>query len=447
MRLKSCARGVIPMPDIPNGLLLFGLLFILVLMRMPIGVSLIGIAFLGIWDALSFRVAWGALGMVPFQFASSWVLSSLPTFLFMGFICYHARLTHGLFEAARVWLSALPGGVAVASVLGCSGFAAVTGSSVACAAAMGKVAVPEMVRQNYNISLATGTVAAAGTIGALIPPSIILILYGIVAQVSISQLFLAGIGIGLTTMVAYIAVIVIRVKMNPALAPSVHEEITWPQRWRALAEIWPMLLIALGVFGGLFGGIFTPTEAGAVGAFLSCVVSALKGTLTLEAIRRAATETLVTTSSLLIIAIGASLLTRFMALSGAGEQIMGVVDGLGLSPLQIMVAIVIVYLLLGMILEPIGAMLLTLPIVLPIIDANGFSLLWFGVLLAKLLEVGMITPPIGLNVYVIKSVVGRLASTTVIFRGVVPFVLADLILIALMIAFPAVVLMLPHALR
>jgi len=433
--------------DIPNSLLLFGLLFVLVLLRMPIGVTLIGVAFLGIWDALSFRVAWGALGLVPFQFASSWVLSSLPTFLFMGFICYHARLTQGLFEAARVWLSALPGGVAVASVLGCSGFAAVTGSSVACSAAMGKVAVPEMTRLNYNIGLATGTVAAAGTIGALIPPSIILILYGIIAQVSISQLFLAGVGIGLATMVAYAAVIIIRVSLNPALAPSVHEEITWAQRWRALAEIWPVLLIVLGVFGGLFGGIFTPTEAGAVGAFLSCAVSALKGTLTFDAIRRATAETLLTTSSLLIIAIGASLLTRFMALSGVGTMIMDFVNGLGLTPLQIILVIVVVYLLLGMILEPIGAMLLTLPIVLPIVDANGFSLLWFGVLLAKLLEVGMITPPIGLNVYVIKSVVGRLASTTTIFRGVAPFVLADLVLVGLIIAFPALVLALPMALR
>jgi tripartite ATP-independent transporter DctM subunit len=435
------------MLDIPNSLLLFGLLFVLVLLRMPIGVTLIGVAFLGIWDALSFRVAWGALGLVPFQFASSWVLSSLPTFLFMGFICYHAKLTQGLFEAARVWLSALPGGVAVATVLGCSGFAAVTGSSVACSAAMGKVAVPEMTRLNYNTGLATGTVAAAGTIGALIPPSIILILYGIIAQVSISQLFLAGVGIGLATMVAYAAVIILRVSLNPALAPSVHEEITWAQRWRALAEIWPVLLIVIGVFGGLFSGVFTPTEAGAVGAFLSCAVSALKRTLTLDAIRRAAAETLLTTSSLLIIAIGASLLTRFMALSGAGTTILDLVNGLGLTPLQIILVIVVVYLLLGMILEPIGAMLLTLPIVLPIVDANGFSLLWFGVLLAKLLEVGMITPPIGLNVYVIKSVVGRLASTTTIFRGVAPFVLADLLLVGLIIAFPAMVLALPMALR
>jgi tripartite ATP-independent transporter DctM subunit len=435
------------MLDIPNSLLLFGLLFVLVLLRMPIGVTLIGVAFLGIWDALSFRVAWGALGLVPFQFASSWVLSSLPTFLFMGFICYHAKLTQGLFEAARVWLSALPGGVAVATVLGCSGFAAVTGSSVACSAAMGKVAVPEMTRLNYNTGLATGTVAAAGTIGALIPPSIILILYGISAQVSISQLFLAGVGIGLATMVAYAAVIILRVSLNPALAPSVHEEITWAQRWRALAEIWPVLLIVIGVFGGLFSGVFTPTEAGAVGAFLSCAVSALKRTLTLDAIRRAAAETLLTTSSLLIIAIGASLLTRFMALSGAGTTILDLVNGLGLTPLQIILVIVVVYLLLGMILEPIGAMLLTLPIVLPIVDANGFSLLWFGVLLAKLLEVGMITPPIGLNVYVIKSVVGRLASTTTIFRGVAPFVLADLLLVGLIIAFPAMVLALPMALR
>ena len=253
------------MGDNQTILLLFGLLLIFVLLRMPIGVSLIGIAFVGIWEVLGWRVAWGTLGTVPYQFAASWVLSSVPTFLFMGFICYHGRLTQGLFEAGRVWLSALPGGLAVASVFGCAGFAAVTGSSLACSAAMGKVAVPEMTKNNYDIELATGTVAAAGTIGALIPPSILLIIYGIIAQVSINGLFLGGIVAGLLTAFAYVMVIIIRVKLNPALAPSVHDSIQPGERWRALYNTWPVILIVLGVFGGLFSGVFTPTEAGAIG--------------------------------------------------------------------------------------------------------------------------------------------------------------------------------------
>jgi tripartite ATP-independent transporter DctM subunit len=434
------------MGDQNTVLLLLGLLFVLVLLRMPIGVSMIAVAFIGIGEALNWRVAWGTLGTVPFQFASSWVLSSVPTFLFMGFICYHARLTQGLFDAARVWLSALPGGLAVASVFGCAGFAAVTGSSVACSAAMGKVAVPEMERNGYDLSLATGTVAASGTIGALIPPSILLILYGIIAQVSINQLFLGGITAGIITAAAYVLVIVVRVKLNPALAPSVHDEIAPGERWRALGNTWPVLLIVLGVLGGLFSGVFTPTEAGAVGAFLSCVVSFFKGTLSWSAIRLSARETIVTTSSLLVIAIGASLLTRFMALSGLSDMLLETVMSLGLPPVAIMVGIVCVYLLLGMILEPIGAMLLTLPIVLPIVEETGFSLLWFGILLAKVLEVGMITPPVGMNVYVIKSVVGKLTTTTAIFRGVVWFVAIDILILGLMIAVPSVVLFLPHLL-
>lgn len=434
------------MADQNTVLILFGLLFLLILLRMPIGVTLIAVAVVGIGEALNWRVAWASLGTVPFQFASNWVLSSVPTFLFMGFICYHAKLTQGLFEAARVWLSALPGGLAVASVFGCAGFAAVTGSSVACSAAMGKVAVPEMNARGYNVGLATGTVAASGTIGALIPPSILLILYGIIAQVSINDLFLGGIVAGLLTAVAYVLVIIVRVKLNPDLAPSFHEEVTARDRLRALANTWPVLLIIFGVFGGLFSGIFTPTEAGAVGAFLSCAVSFFKGTLTWQALRISARETLVTTSSLLVIAIGASLLTRFLALSGLGDVLLEAVLALGLPAAAIMVGIVCVYLLLGMILEPIGAMLLTLPIVLPIVEETGYSLLWFGILLAKVLEVGMITPPVGMNVYVIKSVVGKLTTTTAIFRGVMWFVFVDLLILGLMIAVPGLVLFLPQLL-
>jgi len=432
--------------DIQISVALIAALFFLILLRVPIAVALIGISFVGIGEALSWRVAWGSLGIVPYQFAANWVLSSVPTFLFMGFICYHTQLTQGLFNAARVWLSRLPGGLAVASVFGCAGFAAVTGSSVACAAAMGRVAVPEMLRNNYSPQLATGTVAASGTIGALIPPSILMILYGIIAQVPISQLFLGGIAIGLLTMVSYVVLIIIMVKLNPSLAPAVQEDISAADRWAALRETWPVLLIVLGVFGGLFAGIFTPTEAGAFGAFLSCLVAMLKRTLTWTALKNTIFETVTTTSALLIIAIGASLLTRFLALSGLGDVILGLVIDLQLSPYEIILAIILVYLLLGMMLEPLGAMLLTLPIFLPIVGEAGFSLLWFGVLVTKILEVGMITPPVGMNVFVIKSVVGNLISTSTIFRGVAPFVAADMVVVASMVAFPGLVLYLPNIL-
>ncbi len=389
------------------------------------------------------RAAWGSIGVIPYSFAATWQLSSVPMFLLMGFLCYHAGLTKGMFDAARMWMSRLPGGLAIATIFGAAGFAAVTGSSVACAAAMGRIAVPEMMRHRYDAALATGTVAAAGTIGALIPPSILMILYGIIAEVPISALFLGGVGAGLLTTFSYVAVVMIRVKLKPELAPQLHEDVSLADKLAALKETWPVLLLMLGVFGGLFSGAFTPTEAGAVGAAIATIIAALKGSLTWVSFRDALSETLLTSASLFIIAIGASMLTRFLAFSGAGDYLSDAVTAMGADPLLLLLGISLIYLLLGMFLEPIGAMLLTLPILLPIIDTAGFSLIWFGVLLTKFLEIGMITPPIGLNVFVIKGVVGDLASTGTIFRGIAWFLVADFFIVIALIAFPEIILYLP----
>ena len=429
--------------DVQIGFIGIATLVTLIALRVPIGVSLIGVSFFGIMAIVGERAAWGILGVIPYSFAATWQLSSVPMFLLMGFFCFHAGLTKGLFDAARVWLSGLPGGLAIAAVFGAAGFAAVTGSSVACAAAMGRIAVPEMMRYRYDVSLATGTVAAAGTIGALIPPSILMILYGIIAEVPISHLFLGGVGAGLLTAFGYVAVIMIRASINPELAPKLTEHVPLSEKVAALADTWPVLLVMAGVFGGLFAGLFTPTEAGAVGAFLSLVVAAIKRSLTWQNFRNALLETLLTSASLFIIAIGASMLTRFLAFSGAGDYLSDLVVAIGAHEILLLVGISAVYLVLGMFLEPIGAMLLTLPILLPIIDSTGFSLVWFGVLLTKFLEIGMITPPIGLNVFVIKGVVGDLTTTSTIFRGIMWFLVSDLIVIVLLMVFPDIVLYLP----
>ncbi|WP_416900259.1 MAG: TRAP transporter large permease [Minwuia sp.] len=431
------------MTDVQIGFTGIGILLVLIALRVPIGVCLIGVSFAGIWALVGERAAWGSLGVIPYSFAATWQLSSVPMFLLMGFLCYHAGLTKGMFDAARMWLSRLPGGLAIATVFGAAGFAAVTGSSVACAAAMGRIAVPEMMRYRYDASLATGTVAAAGTIGALIPPSILMILYGIIAEVPISSLFLGGVGAGLLTAFSYVAVILIRAKLNPALAPALHEEVSFSDKVTALRDTWPVLLLMIGVFGGLFSGAFTPTEAGAVGAAIATLIAALKGSLNWVSFRDALVETLLTSASLFIIAIGASMLTRFLAFSGAGDYLSDAVAAIGADPILLLIGISLIYLLLGMFLEPIGAMLLTLPILLPILDTAGFSLIWFGILLTKFLEIGMITPPIGLNVFVIKGVVGDLASTGLIFKGIAWFLVADLIVVVALIAIPDIVLYLP----
>ena len=432
------------MSDISIGFLGLFILFVLLLMKMPIGFTLIAVSFFGIWAVVGVDIALSSLGIIPYNFAANWTLSSVPLFLFLGFICYHTNLTQGMFKAARAWLAGVPGGLAIASIFGSAGFAAVSGSSIACSAAMGRIAIPEMLRYKYDPSLATGSVAVAGTIGALIPPSIIMILYGVIAQTSISQLFLGGITAGLVTIVGYVLVVYVRVKLNPSLAQDVKEEISFKDKVIALKDTWPIFLIMIGIFGGLFAGVFTPNEAGAIGAFLACVVAILKRAMTWTAFKAAALETLVTTSALLIIAVGASLLTRFLVLSGTGDFIADFIIALEASDMLVMLGIILIYLVLGMFLEPIGAMLLTLPVLLPIIESTSFSLIWFGVLLTKLLEIGMITPPVGMNVFVVKSVVGDLVTTSQVFKGILWFLVIDLAIVGLFLLFPEIILYLPN---
>lgn len=415
----------------------------LIALRVPIGVSLIGTSFVGLWAILGERAAWGILRAVPYNFTASWTLSSVPMFLLMGYLCFHAGLTRGLFDAARAWLSRLPGGTAVASVFGAAGFAAVTGSSVACAAAMGRIAVPEMLRQRYDPGLATASLAAAGTLGALIPPSILLIVYGIMTKVPIGDLFMGGLVIGLLSVGFYVALIVIRVKLDPSLAPSDGARFSWQEKFSSLAVAAPILLIMVGVMGGLFFGLYTATEAGAAGAFLSFVLAAWRRTLTWRALKDSLRDTVVTSASIFIIAIGASMLARFIALSGVGTFLGNMMIAAELQPIVTMLLIIAFYLLLGMFLEPIGAMLVTLPIVLPIVESAGYGLLWFGIVLAKGLEVGMLTPPVGLNVFVIKGIVGDEVSLSTIFKGVTWFIVADLVVVGLAMVYPELILYLP----
>ncbi|WP_118137082.1 TRAP transporter large permease [Oceanicella sp. SM1341] len=431
------------MSDVAIGFSGLGVLLVLLALRTPIGVALIAVSFGGLWVLMGWRVAWGALGTLPFQFAANWVLSSVPMFLLLGFICYHTRLTEGLFAAARLWLGRLPGGLGVAAIAGSAGFAAVSGSSIACSATMGRIAVPEMVKGRYDPGFATGIVAVAGTIGALIPPSIIMILFGIVAQESIAALFLAGIAAGVITALAYALLVIVRVRLNPRLAPPAAVHATRRQKLAALRDTWPIAATMVGIFAGLFGGIFTPTEAGAVGAALATLVALVRGSFTRARFAAAVTETLMATGMLLFVAVGASLLTRFLALSGASDALSRLLIGTDVPFALMMLGLVLVYLVLGMFLEPIGAMLLTLPVVLPVVEAYGMSPILFGVVLTKLLEIGMLTPPVGMNVFVIKSVVGGLVPVQAIFRNVAVFIVVDLAIVALLIAVPGLALWLP----
>lgn len=431
------------MTGVEIGLIGIAVLLIMIALRVPIAVALFTVPFVGIYALFGWRPALGALKVIPYEFAASWELSSIPMFLLMGYLAYHTGLTAGLFDAARVWLARLPGGLAVASIFGASGFAAVTGSSVATAAAMGKIAVPDMLRHGYDPRLATGTVAAAGTIGALIPPSILLILYGVIAEVPINLLFLGGAGVGLLSAVVYVLLVIGWSTLDPKVAPRSSEKSTMVEKLAALRLVWPAALLALLVFGGLFAGLFTPTEAGAVGAALCALIAAAQRKLSWKHFRTSVIEAFTTTSALLFIVIGANLLARFVALSGVDSYIADVIASVSTSKYLFFAGVVLIYLVLGMFLEPTGAMIITLPIVLPVADALGVNELWFGIFLAKLLEVGMITPPIGLNVFVLNGVVGQGISLGTIFKGTMRFIAADMFVLLLIIAVPALVLYLP----
>jgi tripartite ATP-independent transporter DctM subunit len=420
-------------------------LFALLLLRLPVALALVLVSLGGVTALVGLTPALGILANTPYSFAASWTMSAVPMFLLMGFLAYHTGMTGGLFDAAKALLARLPGGLAISSIFACSGFAAVSGSSLACAAAMGRIAIPEMVAAGYRPSVAAGCIAAGGTIGALIPPSILMIIYGIIAETSVTQVFLGGISVGLLTAASYCMVVLVIAYARPDIIPP-SAPVTLGDTGAALRQTAPILVLIGLVFGGMFSGLFTATEAGAVGALGTLVIGAVMGRLTVAVLRQSLSETVVTTASLLIIGVGATMFTRFLGLSGLQGLIAGAVNDAGLSQVMILLLIVVVYLALGTFMEPFGAMLVTLPVFLPLVQAQGLSLVWFGVLVVKLLEIGMITPPVGLNVFVIKNVASRHVSVAQVFRGVIPFLLADLVVVALLIAAPVTVMFLPNLL-
>ncbi len=416
---------------------------LLIALRVPIGLTLGLVSIVGVAAMTSIRVSWGLISATPFDFVGQWELTAAPMFLLMGYICSTTDMTKGLFSAMRLMLARLPGGLAVSSVAACAFFAAASGSSVATAAAMSRIAVPEMLANRYDKGLATGTIAASGTLGSLIPPSVLLILYGVYAQVSVGQLFMAGFLPGIVSALLYMAMIVIRVRANPSLAGTVQIEVTRAEKIAAFKDIWPLPVLILSVLGGIFTGIFSPTEAGAIGAFVAAVIAYSRGALTREAIKSALINTANSTSSIFIILIGSVFFTRFLALSGVpvafSELILGVSDQIW----WILLAVTVIYVILGMFIDSIGLLLLTLPLILPLVDGAGFDLVWFGIIVIKLLEIGLVTPPIGLNVYVIKGALGNLVTLQEVFKGVTWFVVMDLVALLLIIIFPAMSLFLP----
>ena len=427
----------------------------LIAVRVPIAFCMAFIGFFGIilavgWPAggefdfqRGFDAAWAYIAFEPFSFIANFPIIAVPLFLMMGYVAFHAGFTKDIYYTARVWLSQLNGGLAMASVAGCAMFAAVSGSSLATAAAMGKLAVPEMLRYKYHPGIATGVVAASGTLGSLIPPSILMVLYGIFTEESIGQLLMAGLIPGILSAAIYMGMVWIRATINPELAPKA-ESVSWTDRFIALKGVWSILVLFLIVMGGIYSGIVTPTEAAAAGCAGAWILGFITRRLTKEASKDAAIETAKQVANVFALVLGAKIFVGFVALTGVAGDLTGWATNLDVDPIWILLSLSLVFVVLGTFMDPLGMMLLTLPVVTPVIQDLGYDLVWFGVIMVKFLEIGLITPPVGLNVYVLKGVVGDAVPLETIFKGILWFLAMDILTLVVLILYPEISLWLPQ---
>jgi len=424
------------------GIIGFVVLLLLLALRMPIGIAMMLVGIVGIAALNSMDAALKILGEFPYAYSSVYTLSVIPLFVLMGNFASSSGLARDFYGAAHAWIGHWRGGLASATVLACAGFAAVSGSSVASAATMGKVALPEMRRYGYDPRLATGVVAAGGTLGILIPPSTAMIVYALLTEQSVGKLFLAGFLPGILLAALFIITILIMTTWHPQYGPRGPRH-SLRERMVALARSGTLIGIIVLVIGGIYLGIFTETEAAAAGALLTMLYAMARGTLTRPEMVTALLDTMKTTALVFLILIGAFFFTPFLALTHIPADLSSLLTGLALPPLAILVLILLVYVVLGTFLEGFAMLVLTLPIVFPIVTALGYDPIWFGIIVVIVLEMGLIDPPVGINVFVVKGIAPDVPMGQ-IFAGIMPFWLAMIVCVAILIAFPQIAMILPN---
>lgn len=424
------------------GLVGIAALLLLLFLRMPIGIAMALVGAFGFAAINSPDAALHMLGSSPFSYASVHSLSVIPLFVLMGNFAAVSGMSTDLFAAAYAWIGHRRGGLASATILACAGFAALSGSSVASAVTMGRATLPEMRRYNYDSRLATGTVAAGGTLGILIPPSTILVVYAILTEQSIGKLFLAGFLPGLLLTALFVITIVLICAARPAFGPP-GEKTSMRERWSALKRTGAFILVVVTTIGGMYAGVFTVTEAAAVGAGLTLAHALWRRRLGLAALADALLQTVRTTAMVFLILIGAHIFSPFLALSRLPMDLAGALAALALPPLAVLALILFAYVILGMFLEGFAILVLTVPIVFPIVLALGLDPVWFGIFMVIVLEMGLISPPVGINVFVVKGVADDVPMGR-IFEGILPFWVAMLVCIGLLTAFPQIALILPN---
>ncbi|UCH21161.1 MAG: TRAP transporter large permease [Deltaproteobacteria bacterium] len=404
---------------------------------------------MGFTGVAGFAFLWGTgkainlAGIIAYNKTDSYILACIPLFILMGQTVFHCGIARDLFTALHKWLSRLAGGLAMTTTASCACFASVCGSSPVTAATMGAMALPEMKRYEYSPSLATGCVSAAGTLGILIPPSIPMVVYGIMTEQSIGRLFIAGIIPGVLSAFLYMVMIYIRAKLDPKLAPH-GSSFTLKEKLNATKKTWGVALLFFTVIGGIYLGIFTPTEASAVGAFLSLSLGFIQGQLTQKSISASLEDTARITAMILAIIIGAMVFCTFIVTTGLPDAVTGFVVSLEVNRYVILVVMLLIYLVLGCFMDVLGILVLTVPLFFPIVLKLNFDPIWFGIVLTKMVEVSLITPPIGVNCLVIKGVSGDYASLQDIFKGIAWFFVVDLITITIIVLLPWISLFLPN---
>lgn len=426
------------------GLLGFAAALLLIFIRVPIGIALAVTGFGGFWLLKDLTPALSMISIATKDSSMSYTLSVIPLFILMGNLIAAAGISHDLFRAARMMLGRLPGGLALAAVLSCGGFSAVCGSSVATAYTMGRVAVPSMLKFGYSPSLSTAVIAAGGTLGIIIPPSVIMVIYGIATETHIGKLFAAGLIPGVLGILGYFAAVWWTVWRDPSSAlpaPASDRK----ERLQAYAKVWPVIILFGVVLGGIYTGLFTATEAAGIGAFGGFLFAVFRGRLSAPQIYKVFVSTLETSAVIFAIVLGANIFSEFMNLTGIDAAVLQLVKGYELSPTMVIFAIIAIYVVLGALMEELSMILLTLPVFFPLVTGLGYDPVWFGILVTCLCQVGLIAPPIGMNLFVMKAVVPDVPLATTI-KGIFPFITADIVRVAVLALFPAITMIVPNLL-
>ncbi|MGF6348477.1 TRAP transporter large permease [Variovorax sp. W2I14] len=419
----------------------FVALFVLMLLRVPVGMAMGLVGVVGYSYLVGPGPALKLVGQTSMRTVTDYTFGVIPMFMLMGALVSVSGVSRELFKAANSMIGHLRGGLGVATVVACGGFAAICGSSVATAATFSAVAYPEMRRFNYPQSFSTGVIAAGGTLGAILPPSTVLAVYAILTQQDIGKLFMAGIVPGILAMAMYVLTIAIIVKLRPDWLPG-GEVKPWSERFKDLKNVWAPLVLFVFVIGGLYGGFFTPTEAGGVGASGAFILGLVRRKLDGPKIREALLSATRTAAAVFTVLIGALLFGYFLTITQSPQKLTEFLTGLGIGRYGVLALIMVMYLVLGCLMDAMAMIILTVPIIFPVIVHLGFDPIWFGVIIVMTVELGLIHPPVGMNVFVIKSVVKDVSFTT-IFKGVLPFIVTDIVRLVILIAFPVIALWLP----